>query len=85
MNTFINFITTDFHMIRIFCRTGYSLDILWQIDQDRTRLAGFCNMKCHLDRSSKIFAVADRYTIFCNTARHTYDIHFLERIIANEI
>ena len=78
-------VAADIHMIRISCRSVLGLDILWDIDQYRSRLAGTCDLECHLDDLAQILAVTHGHTIFYNASRHTNDINFLKGIVSDQV
>ena len=84
MYTVDRLVATDIHMIRILRRTGRSLDILWNIDKNRTRFTGARDIERHLDDLAKICTISDRYRILCDTSCHTNDINLLERIVSDE-
>ena len=77
-------IASDFHLVRILCRTGCSLYILWQVNQYRARLSGPCNMKCHLYDFSKVLSVTDCNRILCDISGDSDYIHFLKGIISDK-
>ena len=82
MYRLIRLITADLDVRRILRRSCCRLDILRNIDQYRSRLAGGCDIKCHLDDTSQIFPSAHGHTVFCDTSCHSDNIYFLECIIS---
>ena len=77
-------IATDIHMIRVNRRTRCSLNIFWNINQNRSRFPCLCNIKSHLDDFSKILTISYGNTILCDTSRHSDNIYFLKCIVSNE-
>jgi len=77
-------ISTDIHMGRVLCRSGCRLDILWNINQYRSRFPGLGDIKCHLNNLSEVFPSSHRHTILSNASRHTNNVHFLKCIISDQ-
>ena len=77
-------ISTDIHMGRVLCRSGCRLDILWNINQYRSRFPGLGDIKCHLNNLSEVFPSSHRHTILGNASRHTNNVHFLKCIISDQ-
>ena len=77
-------ISTDIHMGRVLCRSGCRLDILWNINQYRSRFPGLGDIKCHLNNLSEVFPSSHRHTILGNASRHTNNVHFLKCIVSDQ-
>ena len=78
-------ISTDIHMGRVLCRSGCRLDILWNINQYRSRFPGLGDIKCHLNNLSEVFPSSHRHTILGNASGDTYDIDLLKGVVTDQI
>ena len=85
VNTGIWFITADIYALRIFGTSKLCHNILWKVDENRSRTAGSCNIKSFLDNTAEIFTVADSDTVFCDTAGNSNDVNLLECIVSDQV
>ena len=84
MYTLIRLVSTDLHTLRVFCRSARCLDILWKVDQNRSRLSGARNVECHFNDFSKIFPIPDRHAVLCDASCHSDNVYLLKGIISDQ-
>ena len=85
MDICIWFVTADVDIFRIFCAAKFCHDVLWKVDEDRSRTAGAGNVEGFFDNSAKVFTSADSNAVFGDASGDSYDVYFLECIVADEV
>src|SRR5229473_1982805 len=59
------------------------LNVLWNIDEDRSGAAGACDVERFLDNAREILDVLDEIVVLCARTRDTHDVGFLEGVVAD--
>ena len=85
VDTGVWLVAADIYALWIFCTAQFSHYILGQVNENRSRASGTCNIEGFLDDTSKIFTVAYSDSILGNTAGNSYNINFLECIVSNQM
>ena len=70
---------------RIFCAAKLCHDILGKVDKDRPRTAGAGQCRSFFDNSAKVFTSADSNAVFGDASGDSYDVYFLECIVADQV
>ena len=84
VNRVIDLISADIHRVRILIRAIGLLDILWNVNQDRTRLAGSRDLKGHFQDPTQLPSVMDSNAPFDDRPGHADNINFLKGIVADQ-
>ena len=85
VDTGVWLVAADIYALWIFCTAQFSHYILGQVNENRSRASGTCNIEGFLNDTSKIFTVAYGDSILGNTAGNSYNINFLECIVSNQM
>ena len=85
MDNCVWFVTADVDIFRIFCAAKFCHDVLWKVDEDRSRTAGAGNVEGFLDDTSQVFTSADSNAVFGDASGDSYDVYLLECIVADEV
>ena len=85
MHRLIYFVSSYIYVVWILCWSYCGLDVLWNVNQDRSWLSCACNMECHFYNFSKVFSVPYCYSILCDTACYSNNVDLLKSIISNKI
>ena len=84
MNALIRLVTADINLLRILLISHSHLNILWQIDNDRTRSTCARNIEGFLNDASKIFSLSYRNRIFADVAGNSDNINLLKGIVSHQ-
>jgi len=85
MNARIRLISTKIYRFRIFRASKLTHHIFRKVDQHWSRSPCPRNIKRLFNDPSKIFSFTHGHTVLCNTSCDSYDIHFLKRIVSDQM
>ena len=85
MDICVWFVSADVYIFRIFSAAEFCHYVLWKVDKDRSRTAGAGNVEGFFDNSAKVFTSADSNAVFGDASGDSYDVYFLECIVADEV
>ena len=85
MHACIRFITADINGIRIVRAAKFTHHIFRKVDEHWSRTSCPRDIKRLFDNTAEIFAVSHCHAVFCDAARDSHDIHFLKRVISDQV
>ncbi|CAB5048668.1 unannotated protein [freshwater metagenome] len=62
---------------------GVLQNVLWNVDQNRTRTTCCCNMKCLTNCHRNVIGMHDEFVVLCDAASNANGVAFLECICTN--
>ena len=85
MDAGIGLVAPDIYSFRIFRASQLAHNVFGKVDKNRSRTACSGYIKSFLDDTSQILTVAHCYAVFCNAPGNSYDIHFLESVVSDQV